>query len=135
MSRFLKNTSTWAAGAFFLVALTGCPPRDEATPETNGQLEEWWEETKPAVEDATITARILSRLAADGDVSVFDIEVSTERGVVTLQGTVESEEQRLRAEALAEETSGVVRVENRIVVEPLGPDDDTDTETDTEPVS
>jgi hyperosmotically inducible periplasmic protein len=84
------------------------------------------DEAGAMIGDATITARIIARLAADRDVSALDIRVETEDGVVTLEGVVAREEQRARAEQLARDTSGVTRVDNRIEVDPAREDPDDD---------
>lgn len=68
------------------------------------------------VDDAGITARVKAKLAADGDVNPFNIDVDTNEGVVTLQGRVEKEEARTKAEQLARETDGVRRVINLVKV-------------------
>lgn len=66
------------------------------------------------VDDAAITAVIKAKLAADGDINPFNIDVDTNEGVVTLQGRVENESARSRAEELARDTEGVRRVINLI---------------------
>jgi osmotically-inducible protein OsmY len=53
---------------------------------------------------------------ADGDINPFNIDVDTNEGVVTLQGRVEKEEARTKAEQLARETDGVRRVINLVKV-------------------
>ena len=68
------------------------------------------------VDDSGITAQVKARLAADGDINPFNIDVDTNEGVVTLQGRVEKEEARTKAEQLARETDGVARVINLIKV-------------------
>jgi hyperosmotically inducible protein len=68
------------------------------------------------VDDAAITAAVKSKLAADGDINPFNIDVDTNEGVVTLQGRVEKEEARTKAEQLARETDGVRRVINLVKV-------------------
>jgi osmotically-inducible protein OsmY len=68
------------------------------------------------VDDSTITASVKAKLAADGDINPFNIDVDTNEGVVTLQGRVEKEEARSKAEQLARETEGVARVINLIKV-------------------
>ena|SRR5215203_1644764 len=68
------------------------------------------------VDDAAITAKVKSKLAADGDINPFNIDVDTNEGVVTLQGRVEKEEARTKAEQLARETDGVRRVINLVKV-------------------
>ncbi|HEX5758026.1 MAG TPA: BON domain-containing protein [Thermoanaerobaculia bacterium] len=68
------------------------------------------------VDDAAITTAVKSKLAADGDINPFNIDVDTNEGVVTLQGRVEKAEARSEAERLARETDGVLRVINLIKV-------------------
>lgn len=68
------------------------------------------------VDDAAITAAVKSKLAADGDINPFNIDVDTNEGVVTLQGRVDKEEARTKAEQLARETDGVRRVINLVKV-------------------
>jgi hyperosmotically inducible periplasmic protein len=95
-----------AAGLAALLALafSACkssePARQRVTPE----------------DDARITARIKARLAADGDITPFSIEVTTYQGVVTLEGRVKRDELKVRAERYASETDGVVRVINLVKV-------------------
>ena len=68
------------------------------------------------VDDSAITASVKAKLAADGDINPFNIDVDTNEGVVTLQGRVEKAETRSKAEELARETDGVARVINLIKV-------------------
>jgi hyperosmotically inducible protein len=68
------------------------------------------------VDDAAITAEVKAKLATDGDINPFNIDVDTNEGVVTLQGRVEKEAARTKAEQLARETNGVRRVINLVKV-------------------
>ncbi|HSJ74916.1 MAG TPA: BON domain-containing protein [Gemmatimonadales bacterium] len=68
------------------------------------------------VDDSGITAQVKAKLAADGDINPFNIDVDTNEGVVTLQGRVEKEAARSKAEELARETDGVKRVINLVKV-------------------
>jgi hyperosmotically inducible periplasmic protein len=68
------------------------------------------------VDDAAITAAVKAKLAADGDINPFNIDVDTNEGVVTLQGRVAKAEARTKAEQLARETHGVKRVINLVKV-------------------
>jgi hyperosmotically inducible protein len=68
------------------------------------------------VDDAAITAAVKAKLATDGDINPFNIDVDTNEGVVTLQGRVEKELARTKAEQLARETDGVKRVINLVKV-------------------
>ncbi len=67
--------------------------------------------------DMTITAKVQAALAADGALSVMDIEVDTEAGRVALVGTAPDEGARERATSLATAIDGVVAVDNRLTVE------------------
>jgi len=70
-----------------------------------------------AAGDAWITTKVNSKLAVDGDVSVFDISVETRDNVVHLSGEVESQAQIDQAVRLARETEGVTRVDaSRLVI-------------------
>jgi osmotically-inducible protein OsmY len=68
------------------------------------------------LDDAEITARIKAKLAADGDINPFSVEVTTHQGVVTLEGRVKKDESKIKAERYASETDGVVRVINLVKV-------------------
>jgi len=72
--------------------------------------------TGTKIDDAAITASVKAKLATDGDINPFNIDVDTNEGVVTLQGRVEKEEARTKAEQLARETDGVRRVINLVKV-------------------
>ncbi|HYO12947.1 MAG TPA: BON domain-containing protein [Thermoanaerobaculia bacterium] len=72
--------------------------------------------TGTQVDDAAIVTKIKAKLTADGDVNPFNIDVDSNNGEVTLQGTVEKDVARTRAEQLARETEGVTRVINLIKV-------------------
>ncbi|WP_052813138.1 BON domain-containing protein [Desulfonatronum thioautotrophicum] len=73
--------------------------------------------TVDAAMDTRTTGIITAKLAADQDLSVFDISVSTTGGRVTLSGTVESPELIGKATALALQTDGVREVVSNIQVE------------------
>lgn len=68
--------------------------------------------------DAWITTKVKLRLIADPGVSPTSVSVDTRRGIVTLFGTVESEEAKLRAESQVHEVSGVRGVANDLQVVP-----------------
>lgn len=69
-----------------------------------------------AIDDATITASVKTRLMANGNTKGLSINVDTEDDVVTLSGKVRSSEERDLAEALAKNTDSVVRVNNKLTV-------------------
>lgn len=61
-----------------------------------------------ALDDATLTARLEGRLAADPEVSGIDVDVSDR--IATLSGTVESRAAARRALEIASDTRGVTGV-------------------------
>ena len=70
-------------------------------------------ETSGAVGDVAITASVRTALALQKDFDLFGgIEVSTERGVVTLTGSVADDEQRQLAGLIARGIEGVREVIN-----------------------
>lgn len=72
------------------------------------------------VDDAAIVTKIKAKLTADVEINPFNIDVDSNSGEVTLQGTVAKDLAKSRAEQLARETEGVRRVINLIKVEPQG---------------
>lgn len=71
-----------------------------------------------AVSDMWITTRTKMRLIADQGVPAFDLNVDSRDGVVTLFGTVPSDEARMAAERDAKEVGGVRAVRNELQVVP-----------------
>lgn len=69
------------------------------------------------IDDSNTTAAVKSRLAQDKVSSLTRIDVDTNAGVVALNGTVESAEQRARAEQVARDVGGVKRVINNLQVQ------------------
>jgi osmotically-inducible protein OsmY len=68
------------------------------------------------VDDAWITSKVESKLAADPDVNNFEIDVDTNDGTVRLSGMVESAAGREEAERIARSTEGVRGVVNEIKI-------------------
>ena len=68
------------------------------------------------VDDATLTASVNAALVADKPSNFTRIDVDTTSGVVSLNGTVETAEQKARAEQLATRVDGVKRVINTLQV-------------------
>jgi hyperosmotically inducible periplasmic protein len=87
---------------FISVVLAGCP----------------WVGRSPerVVEDSAIMTEIKSRIFNDPQLSGFGIDVKSNRGEVTMTGTVRSEKERERAAAIANSISGVKNVENLLEV-------------------
>jgi len=68
------------------------------------------------MDDSMIAARIRAGYAADSRLEGAEIRVEVDDGVVTLTGEVITEQQKEIAEDIAEDTEGVVEVENKLKV-------------------
>jgi len=71
----------------------------------------------PDVDDATITASVKSKLVADKAANLTRVDVDTNHRTVYLNGTVDSTEQKARAEQLAWQAQGVKSVVNNLHVQ------------------
>jgi hyperosmotically inducible protein len=91
-------------GLAAVLFLSGC---QALTGETLGQN----------IDDATLTTYVKTKLVADKAANLTRVDVDTTRGVVSLTGVVESEEQRVRAEELARQVDGVRSVVNNLQVQ------------------
>lgn len=92
-------------------AISAAEDTAKATERVAGSLTE-------SIEDAGITAAVKRALAADPSLSALKIDVSTEGGVVRLDGPAPDDKSRQRAEVLAAAPQGVTKVDNRLVVPP-----------------
>lgn len=95
------------------------------SPDEMGDVELWRQgaysagaDAKAAASDTWITSAAKLRLIADTDTPGFDINVDTDRGVVTLFGTVDTPATKKRAEAEVRKVDGVVNVVNDLQVVP-----------------
>jgi hyperosmotically inducible protein len=77
--------------------------------------------TGTAVKDAWITTQIHAKYFADPDIKGRNIDVDTDKGLVTLRGPVYSEHERRQAIAKARDTHGVLRVIDKLVLTPGTP--------------
>lgn len=73
--------------------------------------------TKTAAVDTSLTAKVKTALHDDKATSGADIHVTTVASVVTLRGGVASADVSNRAEEIAEHTTGVKAVKNKLKVE------------------
>jgi len=69
-------------------------------------------------DDATLAARVKSKLLLDKRGDGLDIKVTSRAGAVTLEGVAASEEASQQAAHLAAQTEGVTAVDNRLKVDP-----------------
>jgi len=93
-----------SAALALLLSATGCT---SMTGQSAGQY----------VDDSTITSTVKAKLVADKAANFTRIDVDTTNRVVSLNGVVESSEQKTRAEQLAMQVSGVRKVDNNLQVQ------------------
>ena len=74
------------------------------------------EQARRAMAAGSLTAKIKAKMALDDSVKALNIDVDTSGSVVTLNGTVDNEDQRKRAVQLAKETAGVTQVVDNLRV-------------------
>lgn len=74
------------------------------------------ESTGEYVDDAVITTKVKSLLAADDFLKSFQISVETFKGTVQLSGFVGSQEAVARAGEIARSVKGVKSVKNNLIV-------------------
>jgi hyperosmotically inducible protein len=89
--------------ALFLSAM-GCT---SMTGQTAGQY----------VDDSTLTSQVKAKLVAEKAANLTRVDVDTTNRVVSLNGVVESPEQKNRAEQLAMQVSGVQKVQNNLQIQ------------------
>jgi len=69
------------------------------------------------VEDAAVTAAVKSKLLWSSNTDGMGMDVDTKKGKVTLTGSAKSDAAKAFAQTTAENTRGVVSVDNRLVVD------------------
>jgi osmotically-inducible protein OsmY len=102
MTTYFNVPSIALAALLFVIA--GCTAM---TGQTAGQY----------VDDSTITASVKTQLVSDKAANLTRIDVDTTNQVVTLNGIVETADQKARAEQLASRVKGVKGVKNNLQVQ------------------
>ena len=69
------------------------------------------------IDDAGITTTVKAKLAAEKIATLTRIDVDTNQGVVALNGTVQTESMKMRAEQIARQVKGVRDVINNLRVQ------------------
>ena len=101
----MAEKTSWSIGmAVLVLLLVGC---QAVTGKTAGRN----------IDDATITASVKSTLVAEKASNLTRVDVDTNNGVVSLNGVVESAQQKSRAEQLARRVDGVKSVINNLQVQ------------------
>lgn len=102
--RNIKKLHIFTALLALFLAVAGC---QAMTGRTAGET----------VDDATITSTVKAKLAGDKLASLTRVDVDTTRGVVSLNGVVQSPEHRARIEELTRQVNGVKGVNNNLQIQ------------------
>jgi hyperosmotically inducible periplasmic protein len=128
MKNSIYRNALIAAGiaAALSISVTGCgktasdrvaatpksPTVAEAAKATGETVKETGDTAAQAMSDTWITTKVKSVLLADSDAQGFDVKVDTKDGVVTLEGTLATQEAVDHVKMLAADVEGVERVES-----------------------
>ena len=93
---------------------------EEAADKVGEKLSVQSAKTEAAIDDAEITTKVKSAIFSEPGLKTLQISVDTEKGVVTLSGTVDSQPGSDKAKSLAAGVSGVKEVINRLVIKSNG---------------
>lgn len=114
MSTFLKNKTVRLASTIMLagvtasIAMTASAASSDtsATNRSAGQV----------VDDSLIASKIKAELVKDPDTKAYQIDVKDRKGVVQLNGFVDTNDARMRAGQIAKGVTGVLEVQNNLEV-------------------
>jgi hyperosmotically inducible periplasmic protein len=90
----------------------------DAAEKTGQAISDAADKTGQALGDAAITSKIKGAILAESGLQSLQIHVATTSGVVTLSGSVNSQENSDKAASIAAAVDGVNDVENRLMVIP-----------------
>lgn len=101
--------------ASLAIALAGC--EDQSAEKMGKTIDQTVGKAGDVLGDATITMKVKMALAREPDLKALQMNVDTADGVVTLNGTVDSQQSSEKAAAITQRVEGVKGVVNRLVVE------------------
>ena len=74
------------------------------------------ESTGAYVDDSAITAKVKTAILEDSALKVMQIDVTTDKSVVHLNGSVDTSQMVARASTVAAQVAGVSSVQNNLIV-------------------
>lgn len=99
---------------------TGIPGQDQ-------QQQQQQQTSTPTVDDGTLERQLHEEFTRNPEMA--DVQVQVEKGVVTLQGSVPSKEDKKKAKQIAESVPGVRKVREKLTVKPGGASASTNSDT------
>jgi osmotically-inducible protein OsmY len=100
----LTLVTALSLGGLLAGAITACS--SSRTSESTGEY----------IDDSVISNKVRAEIVGDKDLSFFQIDVASYKGVVQLSGFVNSQAAKDRAGAIAAGVSGVKQVRNNLIV-------------------
>lgn len=111
--KLVKITAA-VATAFCVTSMTAYAADTDTTkhePGTMQKVENVWD-------DATLTTKVKSALASEEGLSTLILNVDSDKGVVTITGTVKTDAEKDSVSRVAKLVDGVKSVDNKVVVKP-----------------
>lgn len=90
----------------------------EATDKATLKMAEQSHKAGVVIDDAEITTKVKAAIFAEPGLKTLQISVDTVKGVVTLSGSVDTQQNSNSAKALAGAVAGVKEVENKLALKP-----------------
>jgi hyperosmotically inducible periplasmic protein len=117
----VRSRYTPIALAFAVAGVVACTSENtekaaKAVENASERAERRLERAAAVFDDATITAKVKTALLAQPQLKGLAIDVDTSQNVVSLNGSVDSDEARTEAERLARQVAGVKEVKNNLRV-------------------
>jgi osmotically-inducible protein OsmY len=100
----LTLVTTLMLGGLLIGSVTACS--SSRTSESTGEY----------IDDSVINNKVRAEIVGDKDLSLFQIDVASYKGVVQLSGFVNSQAAKDRAGTIAAGVSGVKQVHNNLIV-------------------
>ncbi len=89
---------------------------DQAADNIGAKIGQSSDKASVAIDDSEITAKVKAAVFSEPGLKTLQISVDTVKGVVTLSGSVDSQQNSDKAKTLASAVSGVKAVENKLVI-------------------
>ncbi len=118
MKTDLMRRATLAFALAALPAAAGCEATTNAANGAGAFIEKTAEKVGQKTSDAALSLAVMGNLVKADDALGRQVKVGSLDGVVSLSGTVATADAKARAEQIATQTKGVVRVVNAIDVGP-----------------
>ena len=112
-----STASTAKSGTGSTVANDTTPSSTSSTAATTGdKMANSTQKAGDKVDDAALTTKVKTALMAEPGLRSLEINVDTRDNIVTLNGTVDSQEKKQRAMQIAQKVEGVKSVSDNLVV-------------------